>query len=57
MTQKTTDLEQYFLIEDERVRDCMKQLFENCRNLQRQIDVLEVEVSNLKAQVEQLHGA
>ena len=57
MTQKTTDLEQYFLIEDERVRDSMKQLFENCRNLQRQIDVLEVEVSNLKAQVEQLHGA
>ena len=57
MTQKTTDLEQYFLIEDERVRDSMKQLFENCRNLQRQIDVLEVEVSNLKAQIEQLNGA
>ena len=57
MTQKTTDLEQYFLIEDGRVRDSIKQLFENCRNLQRQIDVLEVEVSNLKAQLEQLHGA
>jgi len=57
MTQKSTDLEQYFLIEDQRVRDTIKQLYENCRNLQRQIDVLEVEVSNLKAQLEQLNGA
>ena len=57
MTQKSTDLEQYFLIEDQRVRDTIKQLYENCRNLQRQIDVLEVEVSNLKAQIEQLNGA
>ena len=57
MTQKSTDLEQYFLIEDQRVRDTIKQLYENCRNLQRQIDVLEVEVSNLKAQLEQVNGA
>ena len=57
MTQKTTEFEQYFLIEDQRVRDTIKQLFENCRNLQRQVDVLEVEVSNLKAQIEQLNGA
>lgn len=57
MTQKTTDFEQYFLIEDERVRDSMKQLFENCRNLQRQIDNLELQVSDLKAQVELLNGA
>jgi len=57
MTQKSTDLEQYFLIEDQRVRDTIKQLYENCRNLQRQIDVLEVEVSNLKAEIEQLNGA
>lgn len=48
---KSADLELYFLIEDDRIRDTLKQLYDNCRVLQKQIDVLEMEISDLKERI------